>query len=820
MREIVNNQSNEGDQNSANDSFSQIVNSLNIANPSNNQPVRSSVADVINSKLTNTGSEMTGQQIDNSDKSRNNSYNLIPDDHTVPMDPRLSIDFSLINNPYKIIPTNLPQQSFGDFQNTSFELNRSLYNPSMSTLRFMNEIDLRCDDHLIQYKEDMQATRYCTDCKTLCCDSCVIEFHSTHIAAAKTRIEDYFKKQKNEMEDLKVKLNSSIKHKTVLAELNTTFDNHEKSITNFFLKRKNYLESLKNKIDALLLEDNELALKVRETVNCFYKEECYTRIDKPLKDLEDLLDKIQFFIRDWDGFSRAEKARSLKMKTLVQFKTESDELNDIIKGQIEVFKGKSKSLEKNIGDLFKNFSYNDKITEMESILMDISGKIKNSFSSVIKLNYDEIAIEDPSNKAGNVFNLISGSNNDDYNIVVKEDSNNFNIKNSNNNDIPSLKSIQNNFQSNNVQPNVQPYLQPNPQPNIQPPANNNIHVDNNVINNNDNNSFENRFGSSSNNKPLNVGDLNIKPQMHISDNNSYINSNKNNDLIIGIKPKSDEIIIFDPRKQAFKSEKINKGNFQDPTKIFTTFPDNCRYVNLYSSILITGGYLNRQVTSNCYILVLSPKDYNSYDISIIQYGNMIESRERHNIINLPDRNMVLVCSGFFNKNVEMTDLNVGTWTQFAPLNEIRANATIAYINKKFVFILGGFKINDKQQGEYQNSYEVLNLDKKGDGWKLFSFDQFGSIKLSAMGVINVNENTLLLCGGYDGAQYKTDVYKMEVDNQAVKKYEKVTNLPSNLIFIHNGFMRIDDFGYNYDLNMNIVIYNPKENSFKVNKSLN
>ena len=60
----------------------------------------------------------------------------------------------------------------------------------MSTKNFMNQIDLWCDDHVYKYKEDVQATRYCSECKCLCCDSCVIEFHNSHINSAKTKIED------------------------------------------------------------------------------------------------------------------------------------------------------------------------------------------------------------------------------------------------------------------------------------------------------------------------------------------------------------------------------------------------------------------------------------------------------------------------------------------------------------------------------------------------------------------------------------------------------------------------------------------------------
>lgn len=40
---------------------------------------------------------------------------------------------------------------------------------------------------------------------------------------------------------------------------------------------------------------------------------------------------------------------------------------------------------------------------------------------------------------------------------------------------------------------------------------------------------------------------------------------------------------------------------------------------------------------------------------------MKEGRERHNIVFLPDRNTVLVCSGFFNKGSEYSDINSGEW---------------------------------------------------------------------------------------------------------------------------------------------------------------
>jgi hypothetical protein len=79
-----------------------------------------------------------------------------------------------------------------------------------------------------------------------------------------------------------------------------------------------------------------------------------------------------------------------------------------------------------------------------------------------------------------------------------------------------------------------------------------------------------------------------------------------------------------------------------------------------------------------------------------------------------------------------------------------------------------------------------------------------------MGVINLSDTQVLLCGGYDGSQYKNEVYKVTSDQYAITKCEKIESaLPGNYIFIHNSFMRNQDLIYNYDLQLNLIHYNPK-----------
>ena len=153
------------------------------------------------------------------------------------------------------------------------------------------------------------------------------------------------------------------------------------------------------------------------------------------------------------------------------------------------------------------------------------------------------------------------------------------------------------------------------------------------------------------------------------------------------------------------------------------------------------------------------------------------------------------------------------------MNDVRANATIAYINKRFVYVFGGFKINEAQVGVYQNTYEVLDLNNLTGGWTLNSFDKIGiGMRLSAMGVINMDEKSVLLCGGYDGSLYKKDVFRIETNQKEISNVDsKVKNiLPGNFIFLQNNFVKIDDYAYNFDLAMNIIRFDPSDSSFKVN----
>lgn len=696
---------------------------------------------------------------------------------------------------------------------------RSVYNPNMSTIRFLAEVDLRCDDHLTKFNEDVKADRFCSECKLLCCDACVIDYHIDHINSAKARVEDYFKKQKFEMEELRSKIYSSIKHKTVLSEFNLTMEILDKNISTFFLRRQNHLENFKLKIDSLLCEESDLCNRMKECLHAFYKDEALKRMDKPIKELDHLQSRLQIFLRDWETFSRTDKAKVLKNNQIVEFINEADELNKTIENNVFLFKNKSKIVEKNIDEIFKSFSLDEKINKIESDFNEISSNIKSNFCVVNKLNFEEISVENFENHSEILEKIIQPSIskiNVDPLLLKKHDSNDF-------------KLITDNKQYDIIENQTKEIL----------PSNKNeakIEIDKakssemEKLNNTDDNKnmllkkeiLDNTKSS------VNIPNSNIRrdsfPLSQQQKEKNYHDVNLPFEIMIGLKPKTNDIIIFDANI-GFVTIKLENKFFQDPSHSFNGFPENSRYVNIGFSLLITGGYINREKTKNCYLLVATrnANSYNNqsipYDISIMPYSNMLEARERHNLIYLSDFNSVLACSGFITQNTEICDLNTSTWKQFPKMNEMRANGTIAYVNKRFVYVFSGFRLNEtKQQGIYSNTYEVLDLISSNKGWTLFNFDDIKiSLKLCAMGVINISNNSILICGGFDGNKYQTIVNKIHFnDDGVITSIQPLnTQLPNNMIFLHNNFLRLNSMAYNYDLNMSAVLFDPQEKSFKV-----
>ena len=100
--------------------------------------------------------------------------------------------------------------------------------------------------------------------------------------------------------------------------------------------------------------------------------------------------------------------------------------------------------------------------------------------------------------------------------------------------------------------------------------------------------------------------------------------------------------------------------------------DKFNFVNLCQSALLTGGMTKKnKILNKCYLtgLIESHSSNNAnYSISVTPYGNFKETRKRHNLIYLPNKNFVFACGGFYYKSCQYTDIYRGNWELLKPIS--------------------------------------------------------------------------------------------------------------------------------------------------------
>lgn len=303
----------------------------------------------------------------------------------------------------------------------------------------------------------------------------------------------------------------------------------------------------------------------------------------------------------------------------------------------------------------------------------------------------------------------------------------------------------------------------------------------------------------------------------------------NYEFLISLKTRGSEISIFNIRAESDRVHtlKIDDSMFLDPKPVTIFPPEYTKFVNLGSSILVTGGIEKGNAISNCFIIQVS-SDGGVYTASISNYESMNTSRERHNIIFLEDINSVLVCGGFYTKTAEMTGLNSPhKWIKLNSMREQRANATMLYCNNKYVYCFGGFQImeregKEKSTGTYLGSCEMINIKSKDANWTFVDLETLYSVnlKLCAMGVIHCAPNKILLVGGYDGFKYLSEVVDVTTTDDGITKMVplgrksglvKGVIFPSSSKFIN----RNENIFINFDVSNRLVVFNLKENDFSL-----
>jgi len=233
---------------------------------------------------------------------------------------------------------------------------------------------------------------------------------------------------------------------------------------------------------------------------------------------------------------------------------------------------------------------------------------------------------------------------------------------------------------------------------------------------------------------------------------------------------------------------------------FNTFH---KFVNLGNSVLVTGGLDNKNLPSDkCYIL-----SSNSQDIIINDFPSMNTKMSSHNIIFLEDRKLVFVCGGNTGHYAEIIDpFEPIVWSQSAIMNINRIDATLAYVNQKYIFCFGGENMKQKY-----NTLEYLDISNMNSKWIIKDLPYQVQLKASYSGLITLSNNKFLLCGGSIDPNFTNEVFFIEVkDNLDVDVKKNQSKLNENgSIFFHNSF--IDNI--NISEQNSIINYNSSQNRF-------
>ena len=280
------------------------------------------------------------------------------------------------------------------------------------------------------------------------------------------------------------------------------------------------------------------------------------------------------------------------------------------------------------------------------------------------------------------------------------------------------------------------------------------------------------------------------------------------DLVITLRVSRDkinnEVIIYDTKEKQFHQVILTSENFKD--KFAISFPSTFTNIG-NNSIIITGGIIDANITNTVYKLRVIKESNTKYDIELTQLQSLHNSRQNHNMIFIPKYNSLLVCCGQSLNSTESLDLSLPEkeWMMLPYTNNPRANATMFLINNTYVYLVGGFSHTDES---YIEGYERLNLGKLSEGWVQFDV---ANLAISTMGVLSLDDNVVLLLGGYKGGKTYLDegmIVTVDRESNTISKVERKAEMIKRGIIFYSSQQFIKSNGYlvNFDFKGNVVTF--------------
>jgi hypothetical protein len=181
------------------------------------------------------------------------------------------------------------------------------------------------------------------------------------------------------------------------------------------------------------------------------------------------------------------------------------------------------------------------------------------------------------------------------------------------------------------------------------------------------------------------------------------------------------------------------------------------------------------------------------------------------MIYLEDRNNIIVCGGN-TKSSEVYSIELDIWQSLSAMNLERNDATLVYINRKYIYCLGG----KSKQNYYFNSCEFLDLDNDPNGWRLIDFSNTNLNKINTcFSAVVYHDGKILIVGGsYEDGRYHSSSFFNLVNNDPNRiRIEDAEAFDEYALFSQNDFLE----NINTDLKSKVYFFLPQE--MKINGEL-
>lgn len=268
---------------------------------------------------------------------------------------------------------------------------------------------------------------------------------------------------------------------------------------------------------------------------------------------------------------------------------------------------------------------------------------------------------------------------------------------------------------------------------------------------------------------------------------------------------------------------INQAEIND--QIQSALPENFSYINYGTGAFICGGMIKKKkcASRDCYILYSENEDLSR--LVLKSYPRLIDPHINHKVVHIYSMllgkkiNIIMCLSGSNTKKCEYTVINSfesnteeSQWKELPSLNLVRINASTMIVNG-YVYIYGGYVVNQNSVKNYHNSFESLPLESLRDiqssKWNLVELEMPSLLNKSSFSYIELTSDSnpiVYIIGGNDincsGIYFKTEIFP-----DKAWKIKDMSKFLNKSFFVNQDFkLGIDNKYYAYESEGSLYCY--------------